>query len=214
MYEGLSFDELNVLYKEKGVERSEPIDEYFTVMDISDRDRKRREETAEELEEVMLMALMMLFYMAQEGSYDYGAVQDMMFERYTAIVAGMTLTDSFQNTHIQNMVTSVISTTMSDPEDMWNFSYDRARLIAENESNSIWEDSDFAEAVLSGKTMKTWHTILDKYTRDTHRSMASKTIPIMEPFEVGDYLMMYPKDESLGAGMEEIANCRCTVSYH
>ena len=41
----------------------------------------------------------------------------------------------------------------------------------------------------------------------------SLTIPIMERFYVGNYEMYQPKDTSLGAGMEEIAGCRCWCTY-
>ena len=54
---------------------------------------------------------------------------------------------------------------------------------------------------------------MDKHTRDSHRDLDGVSKPISEPFEVGEYLMQFPTDDSLGAGMEEIANCRCSVEY-
>lgn len=38
-------------------------------------------------------------------------------------------------------------------------------------------------------------------------------IDIFEPFEVGNSLMMFPKDHSLGAQVKEIAGCRCSLKY-
>lgn len=53
----------------------------------------------------------------------------------------------------------------------------------------------------------------DRRVRHTHEMVDGETIGIYDAFEVGDALMMFPKDDSLGAGQEEIANCRCVVEY-
>ena len=38
-------------------------------------------------------------------------------------------------------------------------------------------------------------------------------IGIFERFNVGNMQMMFPRDVSLGAGPEEIVNCRCSLRY-
>lgn len=214
MYKGLSFDELNVLYEDKGVTRSEPLDEFYSVMDISNHQRRQRIETAKELEDLFTLALMLMFYMEQEGSYDYAEVEKMLTEGMNDALTDTGVSDFFKTVHVAAFVSSFINTTMKNPDEMFNFSYDRAKLIAENESNSIWEDSEYEDAVNAGKTKKKWHSILDNRTRDTHWEMAGVVVPINEPFQVGAYLMMFPRDDSLGAGPEEIANCRCHASYY
>jgi len=60
---------------------------------------------------------------------------------------------------------------------------------------------------------KTWNTILDGRERITHNIADGQMQPIMMPFEVGSSLLMYPKDMSLDASLEEIINCRCSVSF-
>lgn len=92
------------------------------------------------------------------------------------------------------------------------FSKERANLIALNEANWIYNHEEFEEA-LGKYSKKTWYTALDERVRATHIVMEGVTIPINEPFRVGAYLMNYPLDDSLGAGLEEIINCRCTVQY-
>ena len=54
---------------------------------------------------------------------------------------------------------------------------------------------------------------IDDKTREDHVDVNGAVVPIDEPFIVGGYEMMYPGDESLGAGPEEIINCRCSVEY-
>lgn len=93
-------------------------------------------------------------------------------------------------------------------------SKERANLIALNEANWIYNNREFFDAKNDGKTKKTWHTALDEKVRETHIALEGVTLPIDEPFHVGAYLMQYPLDgTTYGAGIEEIANCRCSVSF-
>lgn len=55
--------------------------------------------------------------------------------------------------------------------------------------------------------------IRDKKERETHLRVGRTIKPIEEPFVVGESLMQYPKDTSLGADSSEIVNCRCTIRY-
>ena len=216
MYEGLSFDELNKLHAADHEPRSMPYDQYFGEMDISREQKQKRIDIAEKLEDIFLALLMTMFYAYTEGapSVYMNAINETK-ERYLAFVAatGVAVSDYFTSIHIPSVVDGIVGTTIAHPEDMFNFTFDRAMLIAENEANSFWNDAEFTDAVATGKRRKTWHTIIDKRTRGTHRNINGVTKPITEPFEVGNYFMMYPRDETLGAGSEEIANCRCSVSY-
>lgn len=60
---------------------------------------------------------------------------------------------------------------------------------------------------------KTWRTKGDDAVRPTHQRVDGVTINIEETFQVGAYEMLYPSDTSFGAGIEEIANCRCEIIY-
>ena len=57
---------------------------------------------------------------------------------------------------------------------------------------------------------KVWITVLDTHTRISHADADTQVVDIDEPFIVGDAKMMAPGDESMGAGPEEIINCRCS----
>lgn len=58
---------------------------------------------------------------------------------------------------------------------------------------------------------KQWWSAQDTRVRPTHALAHGQKVPKDEPFEVGDYQMMRPGDSSLGAGAEEIVNCRCAM---
>ena len=212
---GLSFDELNQLYSEEHEDdlRSMPYEQYFGEMTLTQEQKDERTRTAGKIENFTLIALASLYYMMQDGGFDYGSVSAEMISAYRDLMEDLDVpfTDAFQSTHPENVVYEIIFATLMNQDDPYFFSYDRAMLIAENESNSIWNDSDFQEAVLSGKRWKTWIAILDKRTRDTHRAVDGARIPIDEYFQVGEALLMYPRADS--SFPEEVINCRCSVSY-
>lgn len=59
---------------------------------------------------------------------------------------------------------------------------------------------------------KTWSALLDNVTRATHVEADDQTVPQDDPFQVGNSLLLYPGDTSLGASLDEIINCRCNRS--
>lgn len=103
--------------------------------------------------------------------------------------------------------------TFTHQDDEYMTSADRAINMAATESNAIMCYGELADAVEAGKTKKIWHTIIDGREREWHEEVNGVTIPIDEPFEVNGELMMYPLDDSLGAGADNIANCRCCAEY-
>lgn len=210
-YKGLSFDELNALYDDERDPMSIDYDEYFDDMDLTDVQKLERKDSAQELEEVFRDLLALIFYFYVDGAYDYAEAIMTAQEAYGDALYGVEVSEYFRNTHIPVTVSGIVNTMLAHPENPFNFSVDRAKLIAENEANSIWNDAEYEEALKSGKKYKTWHTIIDKRTRETHREINGKTIPIREYFVVGNSLMMFPKDSS--ASDEEVVNCRCSLTY-
>lgn len=216
--EGLSFDELNKLYAEEkeGDLRSMPFDQFFGEMGISKEQKNKRIDTAEDIKAFILIALREMYYEMHEGEYGEYNPTETIRNGYRSLIdrLAVPLTVMFEALHPEEVATEVVSATMNHPEDPYFFSEDRAMLIAENEANSIWNDAEFQDAILTGKTHKTWNAILDKRTRDTHRDINGTTIMIVEPFEVGGSLMMYCRDESMGADASEVVNCRCWLTYY
>lgn len=219
MPDGLSFDELNKLYEEEndGNLRSMPYEQYFGEMDLSQRQIENRIASAKKIEQFILPALMSMYYMMQEDAYWYeDDTASTLVTEYKSFVEQLDipLTAYFAAMHIDTTVSNIVNATMRHLDDPYYFSNDRARLIAENEANSIWNDSEYEEAILSGKTRKRWSAIIDKATRETHLEVNGADVPIDQPFEVGGFFMQFPRDDSYGADAGEIVNCRCSVIYY
>jgi len=212
---GLPFDELNRLYEEDHRDslRSMPFDRFFGEMDLSQEQKDKRKKTAKEIQQFMLLALMSMYHMMEEGGYDFSDASRIITQRYNDLLdeLGLSLTAFFAASHVESTAAEIVSATLNHPDDPYFFSTDRARLIAENEANSIYNDAQFQDAVLTGKRYKTWHAIMDNRTRETHREVNGTTIPIDQYFVVGNSLMFFPRDSS--ADPEEVVNCRCTATY-
>jgi Phage Mu protein F like protein len=58
---------------------------------------------------------------------------------------------------------------------------------------------------------KTWLATEDERTRETHSEADGQEVPIDQPFQVGDDLLMYPGDPD--GSDAEVINCRCTLVY-
>lgn len=77
----------------------------------------------------------------------------------------------------------------------------------------------FSQAVQSGKlsqrnVRKVWSSTMDGRTRDSHTKMNGVTVDFDEPFTMpSGNRMMRPGDTSLGAGGEDVINCRCMVVF-
>lgn len=86
-----------------------------------------------------------------------------------------------------------------------------AKNVEANVLNS--NNAVFAAAGVSLATstiQKTWITKMDNRVRAAHVLAEGQKIGLNEAFNVGGELMMYPGDDSLGATLGNIINCRCT----
>jgi hypothetical protein len=95
----------------------------------------------------------------------------------------------------------------------------RGETIARTEALAAFNearDQAFQQLIEEGKVdrqsvTKVWRSAGDERTRDAHAEMDGQTVGYDEPFvsPTGAHLM-HPGDDSLGAGPEDIINCRCT----
>ena len=207
--------------------KSLPYREYFGDMLLEPEEKERRIQMADDLEIIFLF--LFVWALNNDGMADtafsevYRVVEDKTWEIVEPYVstdrkiqlspASKQAMDNSIRDYIAKQTRYVVDNTDKHFADDYYTSHDRARFISENQVNGIENDAEMYEAFEGGYTSKTWVAILDKRTRDTHAEIDGTTLPIAEPFMVGDSLMMYPMDESLGADPEEIVNCRCHVEY-
>jgi len=65
-------------------------------------------------------------------------------------------------------------------------------------------------AVRADQIEGTWHTAGDNRVRDSHEGMNGQKVGWKQPFtSPSGAMLLYPGDTSLGAGPEEVCNCRC-----
>lgn len=198
------FDQLS------GERISIPYDEYFGEMDLTDEEKKERIKLAKELE--VLFLFLFMAYNKEQVNETKKILQDKYKDIATAFI-GAEKVSSYIEEYAKKIIDETIRVTNENIDDPYYTSWDRAMAISENEANVIGNYRQQLQAIKSGKKNKTWLTMNDNKVRHTHKEIDSLTIPIFEPFQVGDSKMMFPKDSSLGANAKEIAGCRCIVQY-
>lgn len=212
-----SYDELNIRPSNR---RSEPYKEYFSKMSISDKEKQERIAFSEQMEEVVLyiLALIETTIESRETKREY--IQTQFYDKYLDVIASYMLIDTYIKQYALDVTKQIIDATFErfsakdkSITDDYYLSNDRAMFISECEANSILNYRQYSKAVKAGKTKKKWIDIGDKRERKTHLEVGGTILPIDEPFSVGDSLLQFPKDTSLGASADEIVNCRCSIQY-
>ncbi len=210
----LTFDELNSLNDGTYNRRSEPYEDYFDKMSISDKQKKLRMAFSEKMEEVILFVMSLVIAMQEQEQIDKQYIKDKLRDEYILIATEFKISvDDYTKTYIDTFADKVVETTIKRANENYYLSKDRAVLIAECEANTAINYQNYVDALKSGKKYKTWIDIKDNRERETHKEVGGTTIPINDTFAVGGSLMLFPKDTSLGASSSEIVNCRCSVKY-
>lgn len=212
-----SYDELNIRPNNR---RSEPYKEYFSKMSISDKEKQERIAFSEQMEEVVLYILALIETTIESGETNREYIQTQFYDKYLDVIASYMLIDTYIKQYALDVTKQIIDATFErfsaedkSITDDYYLSNDRAMFISECEANSILNYRQYSKAVKAGKTKKKWIDVGDKRERKTHLEVGGTTLPIDEPFSVGDSLLQFPKDTSLGASADEIVNCRCSIQY-
>lgn len=210
MFEGLSFDELNSLILNK---RSMSFEQYFGEMELSNEEIQNRIELAEKLEEGFLFVLALFFTMQQQNAVNWERVRQEYENRYLSALSGYVTITPYIRNYVRSMSYDVMDSTRNHQGDIYYYSPDRSRFMAENESNFARSYQVNEDAVESGAKRKRWITMRDKKVRETHKEVDGQVKAIEDLFYVGGSLMSYPRDGSLGASSSEIVGCRCSIQY-
>lgn len=192
--------------------RSIPINKYFDDMKLSKKQKEKRKKFAKKFFNIMLFAFSLIDLMKERERINTDYVEQQIKDRYLDLLDDVTV-DEYVEEYIDLFASETVDTTIRNIDDEFYLSDDRALLIAENEANGIYNYQEFIDAIEQGKTRKKWVDMKDDKERETHLEVGGRTIPIERAFVVGQSLMLFPKDRSMGASMSEIANCRCTIQY-
>lgn len=205
-------DELNILNSSETFDYHEFIAHYFDPMQINKKQKKERIEAAEEIFDAILLFLIWCDN-APERVQEEETIRS--FENmYKEVIFQYVEPDDYLDSYVSHFIALLIKTTLDHRGEEYFTSVERSANVAANESNLVIGYSELERAKLLGFRYKTWLTELDERVRPTHQEMESVTIPIDEPFLVGDSLMMYPKDQyTYNADPQEIVNCRCVCTY-
>ena len=188
--------------------KSLPYQRYFGTMDLSDNQKQDRIKLAVLLEDFFIDLLYVLETLEYE-SLEY--INKEWTNKFIDIIATVIVIDDSIKAYASKTINQIIETTDAKHETEYFTSEDRAIVIAENESNALYNYEDYQQAVVSGKTTKTWLTVLDERVRSTHSVLDGMTIGINELFVVGNSYMRYPHD--IEGSVREIINCRCSILY-
>ena len=206
-----SFDELNKLV---GMNRSEPFEDYFAPMKISDVQKKQRIRLAEALEEEFLYVFGYMFYAYPIiNGQMITDLRDRYLQQLLELGIAVSVADDIYRRQAYKFAVDAISATQRHKDDPYYYSADRARFCAEDQSNFCYDAKDFQDAIEAGFLYKTWETVGDNRVRDSHAEVEGLTIPIDEPFMLAGGLMMRPHDASLGCSEDELIMCRCSLAY-
>lgn len=212
-----SYDELNIRPNNR---RSEPYKEYFSKMSISDKEKQQRIAFSEQMEEVVLYILALIETTIESGESDQEYIQTQFYDKYLDVIASYMLIDTYIKQYALDVTKQIIDATFErfsaedkSITDDYYLSNDWTMFISECEANSILNYRQYSKAVKAGKTKKKWIDVGDKRERKTHLEVGGTILPIDEPFSVGDSLLQFPKDTSLGASADEVVNCRCSIQY-
>jgi uncharacterized protein with gpF-like domain len=202
-----NFDELNRLV---GFERSLSINRYFDEMHLTKQQKAYRKRLASQLYEEMVWLMSYMFYARQQGiSVSMDAITEIR-DRYREALGNTVAIDLYIATHIDSITADIVDATNRHRDDPYFYSKDRARLIAEGEANSIFNHTEYEEAA-KNKKYKTWHTIMDNRERESHAEVNGTKIPIDDYFVLHGGTCLYPRSDELPT--EEVANCRCSLTF-
>lgn len=185
---------------------------YFDEMDISELDKDTRINFAMRIHDIMLLTFALVKSMQESGYVDELYLKSELKRRYTEEVIATGNYDRVIDDYINSFTDDTIKTTLKNTDE-YLLSNTRALIVGANEANTIYNYSDYKTAIENGYTHKRWKTENDNLVRRSHEIVNNNVVEIDEPFVVGDSLMMFPKDFSMGASAEELVNCRCTVEY-
>lgn len=217
------FDELNVIWVSKmGISDREKVLRVSMMSsfgeDITAIFDKQKEVTEKNKnKEKILLGVALL---SNEMINAYRRMTNRFFKKYLSEVSDKNkpisdFSKAWLKKQAHNYSDNVLKTTLryiSNGEPEKAFTDSRLSTISRTEINAICECATLEGYLQDGYEGKRWISYLDGKERKTHRWATGQVKSLFDPFEVGDSLLMFPQDSSLGAGAGEIVHCRCYMT--
>ena len=201
----LKFDELNSLSRST-------YEDFFGEMGIPKDAKTDRVLVAMALEDGFLDVLSWIQVKKDRGElFLLGSIP--LFEQAFLAAALTRVDDRDIRETAKGFAEDVALSTYNHQDEPYYLSADRAINMAATESNAINCYGELVDARMSGKKYKKWNTIIDGREREWHEEVNGTTLPLDEPFVVNGELLMQPLDTSMGASADNIANCRCWLTF-
>lgn len=182
------------------------LESYFDVMELSQDEKKKRVELANDLFDAFYFVLSL---MQVDDDIDKEFYVETLRGRFEESLSDVSI--EYEPEYVEEITEEIIDTTLDHLDDEYFTSEDRALLMAENETNTSLNHNDFVLAKRNGAKYKTWVTENDDKVRFTHTLVDQKKIPIDDYFYVGGERMRYPHDSKASA--DNVVNCRCICLY-
>lgn len=87
----------------------------------------------------------------------------------------------------------------------------RTEMIARTVSMQSYNAGSTELYKQAGVEQQEWVATNDNRTRESHAAANGQVVDVDTPFDVGGSQLLFPGDDSLGADVGEIVNCRCTT---
>lgn len=205
----MNTDELNILGASEPFDYKDFIEHYFDVMQISEKQKKQRIESAEELMDIILY----FFGWCEEFPEEVNEEKIRQFENeYKEVIFEYSEPSDYLTSYVSTFMNNLIKVTMEHLKEQYFTSIERAANVAVNESNTLFNYMDLENAKSLGYTKKTWVAEVDDRTRQDHLDMNKWTVPIDDWFVFPDCMMQFAHDEVNGTA-NQCSNCRCTTVY-
>ena len=214
-----NFDEANILFfSEMDLPTKEKYMRLKMANDFEIRIKKFIQKQAEVAQNKKLSKAEILFAL---GLFtvplikQYRAFSSRYYESYVSLISqksrGNFNADSWIKQHSVDFSNWIQETTAENFDKDFVYSDQRINDIAKTETNSLCELATLDGFYREGYKKKEWVSFIDKKTRGSHKVANGQIVPLDEPFSVGNSLLMFPQDSSLGASAKEIVNCRCIM---
>ena len=147
-----SFDELNRLVKTK---KSMPYEKFFGEMELNKTEKSKRISLARIMEENFTYIMILLFTMQQYNFLNWNLAENEFIKKYLESIKNFVTLDSKFEQYVSTQANRITESTKENMDNSYYFSLDRAKFIAENESNVARSYQCNQEAIQQNKTYKT-----------------------------------------------------------